>query len=119
LTQQPGVFEFLPIGEIKDLRSAGGAPEADLAPDVTEFVFEFSAEQVLGYLFGHYLNIYVYRAMLEFRASEESARMVAMKNATDNATGLIKDLTLAYNHLRQGNVTKELLEIAGGQQDND
>ena len=59
------------------------------------------------------------RAMLEFRASEESARMVAMKNATDNATGLIKDLTLAYNHLRQGNVTKELLEIAGGQQDND
>jgi F-type H+-transporting ATPase subunit gamma len=117
LTQLPGVFEFLPIGEIKDLRIAGVAPEADLVPDVTEFVFELSAEQVLGYLFGHYLNIYVYRAMLEFRASEESARMVAMKNATDNATGLIKDLTLAYNHLRQGNVTKELLEIAGGQQD--
>src|SRR5262249_44651486 len=101
LTQQPGVFEFLPIGEIKDLKLPGPPPETDLTPDVTEFVFEFSAEEVLGYLFGHYLNLYVYRAMLEFRASEESARMVAMKNATDNATGLIRDLTLHYNHLRQ------------------
>ena len=53
--------------------------------------------------------------MLEASASEQSARMVAMKNATDNATRLIGDLTLGYNHLRQGNITKELLEIAGGQ----
>jgi F-type H+-transporting ATPase subunit gamma len=119
LTQEPGVFEFLPIGEIKGLKIAGPPPDADLAPDVTEFLFEFSAEEVLGYLFGHYLNIYVYRVMLDFKASEESARMVAMKNATDNATGLIKDLTLGYNHLRQGNITKELLEIAGGQLGND
>jgi F-type H+-transporting ATPase subunit gamma len=57
--------------------------------------------------------------MLEAKASEESARMVAMKSATDNATGLIRDLTLGYNHLRQGNITKEMLEIAGGQLDND
>jgi F-type H+-transporting ATPase subunit gamma len=119
LTQQPGVFEFLPIGEIKELKIAGAAAEADLTSDVTEFLFEFSAEEVLGYLFGHYLNIYVYRVMLEAKASEQSARMVAMKNATDNATGLIKDLTLGYNHLRQGNITKELLEIAGGQLGND
>ena len=57
--------------------------------------------------------------MLEAKASEQSARMVAMKNATDNANGLIKDLTLEYNKLRQGNITKELLEIAGGQLGND
>jgi F-type H+-transporting ATPase subunit gamma len=115
MTQEPGVFEFLPIGDIKQL----DMPGADVAPDVTEFLFEFSAADVLGYLFGHYLNIYVYRAMLEAKASEHSARMVAMKNATDNATGLIRDLTLGYNHLRQGNITKEMLEIAGGQLDNE
>jgi len=118
MTQEPGVLEFLPIGEIKELKVTGAA-SADGAPEVTEFLFEFSAGEVLGYLFEHYLNIYVYRAMLEAKASEQSARMVAMKNATDNATGLIRDLTLGYNHLRQGNITKEMLEIAGGQLDND
>ena len=119
MTQDASVFDFLPIGDIKQLDVAGAAREADVARDVPEFLFEFSAGEVLGYLFGHYLNIYVYRVMLEAKASEESARMVAMKSATDNATGLIRDLTLGYNHLRQGNITKEMLEIAGGQLDND
>ena len=63
----------------------------------------------------HYLNIFIYQVLLEAKASEQSARMVAMKNATDNAKQLIKDLTLEYNKLRQANITKELLEIAGGQ----
>src|SRR5262250_2888737 len=115
LTQQAGVFEFLPIGEIKALKIPGAQSDSDIDAGVTQFLFESSAEQVLGYLFGHYLNIYVYFVMLEASASEQSARMVAMKNATDNATRLIGDLTLGYNHLRQGNITKELLEIAGGQ----
>ena len=53
--------------------------------------------------------------LLNAKASEQSARMVSMKNATDSAEKLIKDLTLEYNKLRQGNITKELLEIAGGQ----
>ena len=119
LTQEPVVFEYLPIGEIKRLKIPGAELEADRAADVTEFLFEFSAADVLGYLFGHYLNIYVYQVMLEAKASEQSARMVAMKNATDNATGLIRDLSLHYNHLRQGNITKELLEIAGGQLGNE
>ena len=74
---------------------------------------------MLEYLFGHYLNIYMYRVMLEAKASEQSARRVAMKNATDNAVDLINDLTLAYNNLRQGNITKELLEIQGGQLGNE
>jgi F-type H+-transporting ATPase subunit gamma len=118
LTQQAGVVEYLPIGEIKGLKIPGAESETDLASDSREFVFEFSAGEVLSYLFGHYLNIYIYRVMLEAKASEQSARMVAMQNATDNASGLIKDLTLEYNNLRQGNITKELLEIAGGQSDN-
>ena len=53
--------------------------------------------------------------LLNAKASEQSARMVSMKNATDSAEALIDDLTLEYNKLRQGNITKELLEIAGGQ----
>jgi F-type H+-transporting ATPase subunit gamma len=115
LSQRPMVVEFLPIGEIKGLKLPGLDSEEELAAGPPEFLFEPNAEGVLGYLFGHYLNIYIFRVMLEAKASEQSARMVAMKNATDNATHLISDLTLSYNHLRQGNITKELLEIAGGQ----
>ena len=110
LTQKPGIVPFLPIGEIQGI---GGA-ETDVDED-TEVLFEPSAEFVLAYLLGHYLNIFIYRALLEAKASEQSARMVAMTNATDNATALIKDLSLEYNKLRQGNITQELLEIAGGQ----
>jgi len=61
------------------------------------------------------LNIVLYQVLLNAKASEQSARMVSMKNATDNADDLIKDLTLEYNKLRQGTITKELLDIAGGQ----
>ena len=101
------------------MKIPGAESEADLAADTTEVVFEPSPEAVLSYLFGQYLNIFIYLVMLESKASEQSARMVSMKNATDNASGLIKHLTLEYNKLRQGNITKELLEIAGGQLGND
>ncbi len=119
LTQTAVTVQFLPIGEIKELKIPGAEGEAGSSADTTEYIFEPSAEAVLSFLFGGYLNIFMYRALLEAKASEQSARMVAMKNATDNADGLIKDLTLEYNKLRQGNITKELLEIAGGQLGND
>jgi F-type H+-transporting ATPase subunit gamma len=119
LSQKAGVVEFLPIGEIKGLKIPGAESEADLTSDTTDLLFEPGPEEVLSYLFGHYLNIFIYRVLLEAKASEQSARMVGMKNATDSATGLTKDLTLEYNKLRQGNITKELLEIAGGQLGND
>jgi F-type H+-transporting ATPase subunit gamma len=119
MTQEPVVVDYLPIGEIKGLKIPGVESEADVAGDARKFIFELSAASVLEYLFGHYLNIYIYFVLLEAKASEQSARMVAMKGATDNAAGLIKDLTLHYNNLRQGNITKELLEIAGGQLGND
>jgi F-type H+-transporting ATPase subunit gamma len=115
LSQQSSLVEFLPIGEIKGLHIQGAESEEDLARDDTEILFEPSPEALLSYLLGHYLNIYLYRVLLEAKASEQSARMVAMTNATDNAAALIKDLSLEYNKLRQGNITNELLEIAGGQ----
>jgi F-type H+-transporting ATPase subunit gamma len=112
LTQHPLCLDFLPVGEVK----VPGVQSADtLAGDAGEVVFEPSPEAVLGYLLAHYVDIYMYQVLLNAKASEQSARMVSMKNATENAEGLIKDLTLEYNKLRQGNITKELLEIAGGQ----
>ena len=79
------------------------------------YLFEPGAENVLSALLPHYLNFQVYQILLEAKASEQSSRMVAMKNATDNAKQLIKDLTLEYNKLRQANITKELLEITTAQ----
>jgi F-type H+-transporting ATPase subunit gamma len=115
LTQHPLCLEFLPVGEVKALKIPGVRPEEELAADTTEAVFEPSPEAVLGYMLSHYLDIGVYQVLLNAKASEQSARMVSMKNASDNAETLIKDLSLEYNKLRQGNITNELLEIAGGQ----
>src|SRR5262245_58030494 len=115
LTQQAVTIEYLPVGEIKGLKVPGAESEEVLAADTTEIVFEPSPEAILSYLIGHYLNIYLYYILLNAKASEQSARMVSMKSATDAADDLIKALTLEYNKLRQGNITKELLEIAGGQ----
>jgi F-type H+-transporting ATPase subunit gamma len=114
LNQHPLSLEFLPVGEIKGIEIPGAEP-AEEPRLLKEILFEPSAESFLGYLLGHYLNIYIYQVLLNAKASEQSARMVSMKNATDNAEGLIQDLTLEYNKLRQGNITRELLEIAGGQ----
>jgi F-type H+-transporting ATPase subunit gamma len=114
LTQEPVIIEYLPAGEIKSLRVPGVEPIDAHATD-DEIVFEPGAEEVLGYLLGIYLNVYLYYVLLHAKASEQSARMVSMKNATDSAADLIKELKLEYNKLRQGNITKELLEIAGGQ----
>jgi F-type H+-transporting ATPase subunit gamma len=119
MSQQAFDVVFLPIGEIKGLKIPGAESEAELESDTAQVVFEPSPHAVLSYLFGHYLNIFVYRVLLEARASEQSARMVAMTNASDNAAGLIRHLTLEYNKLRQGTITQELLEIVGGQLGND
>ncbi len=115
LTQEAVTIEYLPVGEITGVQGPGTELEAALAADTAEIVFEPSAEFVLGYLLGHYLNIYIFHILLNAKASEQSARMVSMKNATDSADSLIKELKLEYNKLRQGNITRELLEIAGGQ----
>lgn len=114
LTQIPVFLEFLPIGEITALELPSTKPPEQSSPDDTEFKFEPSPEFVMDFLLTRYLNIYIYEVLVHAKASEQSARMVSMKNATDNAEQLIKDLTLEYNKLRQGNITKEMLEIAGG-----
>jgi len=79
-----------------------------------DFIYEPSPEVVLAGLLPRFVEMQIYHAILESIASEQSARMVAMRNATDNAKELIDDLTLMYNKARQESITKELLDITGG-----
>jgi len=117
LTQQPETISFLPIGRLAAVTTGVNAPAQELAagPRTDVFEFEPDEETVLGELLPHSLNFQMHQILLETKASEQSARMVAMKNATDNAKQIIKDLTLEYNKLRQANITKELLEITTAQ----
>ena len=117
LTQKPEQRQLLPIGELKALDAdlSGEGAGTELGKATREYLFEPAATTVLGNLLPHYLNYQVFQFLQEAKASEQSARMVAMKNATDNAKQIIKDLTLEYNKLRQANITKELLEITTAQ----
>ena len=118
LRQEPKVVTLLPLqrqreGEEQAFEEIGGgfsmaAHQND--PD-RDFEFEPSPAEVIATILPLYLNYEVFQAHLESRASEHSARMVAMKSATDNANKFIKELTLEYNKLRQGAITSELLEI--------
>lgn len=103
VTQRPTVFKLLPIE----------APE-EAATHGVDYIYEPSREAVLAQLLPRYIERQVYGAILEAGASEQSARMVAMRNATDNANELMRDLTLVYNKARQESITSELLDIVGG-----
>lgn len=117
LTQIPSAHEILPITAFH----MGGKPVAAEETESSEedamasFKFEPSPDAVLGALLPFYVGNELYAMILNARASEQSARMVAMKNATDNANSLIKDLTLEYNKIRQAAITTEILEISTAQ----
>ena len=117
INQKPTITTILPVTsfELSDLEGEQGSKKVEAAVNTTDYVFEPSASAVLEGLVPHYVHFAVYQMVLESRASEHSARMVAMKNATDNAKQLIKDLTLQYNKVRQAAITTELLEITTAQ----
>ena len=120
LVQVPTVMALLPLTSVKDvivdLRSDAGlaATAAALATD-SQMLFEPDAASVLESLLPLYVNREVFQHALDAKASEHSARMVAMKTAKDNATKLLGDLTLEYNKARQAGITQEILEIAAAQ----
>ena len=89
-------------------------PPQDADVKAVDYIYEPGAARVLEHLMPRYVEIQVYRAVLELAASEQSARMVAMRNATDAAQELIQELTLLRNKVRQEQITKELLDITGG-----
>jgi len=118
MVQKPTITAILPVTsfELSELEGEQtGSEKIEADENNLEYSFEPSAVGVLEGLIPHYINFAVYQMVLESRASEHSARMVAMKSATDNAKQLIKDLTLEYNKIRQAAITTELLEITTAQ----
>jgi F-type H+-transporting ATPase subunit gamma len=103
LVQRPTIKRLLPID-----------PPHEPAERMVDYTYEPSQEEVLRELLPRFVEVQLYQAVLEAIASEHSARMVAMRNATDNAKELQRDLTLSYNKTRQANITKEVSEIASG-----
>jgi F-type H+-transporting ATPase subunit gamma len=115
LSQRPEAQVLLPSGSVESKR-ARLQPEAKAAAkpatEQLDYLFEPNAAELLDRLLQYLLDFEVGQLLLEAKASEHSARMVAMKSATDNAQQLIKDLTLEYNKMRQASITTELLEIS-------
>jgi F-type H+-transporting ATPase subunit gamma len=105
LVQRTASYRLLPIVPNDD---------ADEGIPGRQFIFEPDAATVLSQLLPRYVATRLFQAVLELTASEQSARMVAMRSATDNAQELIDDLTLTYNKVRQSNITREMIEIATG-----
>jgi len=103
LVQRPAIKRLLPV-----------EPPNEAIEKQVDYTYEPSQEEVLRDLLPRFVEVQLYQAILESIASEHSARMVAMRNATDNAKDLTRDLTLSYNKTRQANITKEVSEIASG-----
>ena len=112
LRQLPTVEKLLPIEPAK-VAAAEDEEARELAGPV-EYLTEPSAEEILVQLLPKYVNVRVYRALLETATSEHAARLTAMDNASKNCEEMIENLTLAYNKARQASITAELMDIVGG-----
>jgi F-type H+-transporting ATPase subunit gamma len=104
MSQTPVLEQLLPLPETED----------DEIRDIWDYIYEPDAEALLDTVLVRYIEADVYHAVLENLASEHAARMIAMKNATDNAGDLIDELTLVFNKARQAAITQEISEIVGG-----
>ena len=104
MTQQPRVQQLIPLSVEKD----------SSANSQWDYIYEPEAKSLLDGLMTRYIESLVYQAVVENNACEQAAKMIAMKNATDNAGDLIKELELLYNNVRQAAITQELSEIVGG-----
>ena len=117
LVQEPVIQSLLPIVGLEEVldqlkKRVADLPSLEARNDSREMTFEPSVESVLSELPGLYVKVIIHQLLLESRAAEHCARMVAMKAATDNASTLVDDLTLDYNKARQAAITQEILEIA-------
>jgi F-type H+-transporting ATPase subunit gamma len=116
LKQEPEIIPLLPLNNLDDmlqkLHARFGSIEDEKVKDSREILFESDRDEILSEIASLYVKQEVQQLILESQASEHSARMVAMKTATDNAGNLIDDLTLQYNRARQAAITQEILEIS-------
>lgn len=117
LAQRPTVLPWLPLTTHEDARRVAGEFVKDVprvSEGATSYEYEPNAAAVLDEIVPRFTELQLYQALLEAQASEHAARMSAMRNATDNATQLVADLTLEYNKARQASITAEILDIVGG-----
>ena len=118
ISQQTRIRQILPISKIDIEKQIAEmdvvAKEYGLEEPKVEYKVEPSPEEVLNHIFPRLIEMQLFHAILESRASEESARMMAMRNATDAASEMAADLTLTYNQIRQGRITQEIAEISAG-----
>jgi F-type H+-transporting ATPase subunit gamma len=115
LNQRPAIWQLLPLRPL----DAGPSPVSEYRGDLrltatTEYLYEPDPATILNTVLPRFTELQIYQAVLEALASEHSARMVAMRNATENANELLTDLTLTFNRARQESITKEMLDIVGG-----
>ena len=104
MTQDPTIVQMLPLPPSEDTEMG----------EIWDYIYEPDAQTLLDEVSLRYIEALIYQAVLENLASEHAARMLAMKNATDNAGDLIDELKLAYNKARQAAITQEISEIVGG-----
>jgi len=109
MNQQPVLTQLLPIVPPDGMAPAEGEQRVR-----AEYLYEPDPASVLAQLLPSYVDVQVYQAVLETKASEHSARMITMRNATENALDLVKDLTLSLNKARQASITREIAEISAG-----
>ena len=105
MTQQPNVEQLIPLAPIE---------QDEPNPAQWDYIYEPEAKELLDGLLTRYIESLIYQSVIENNACEQAAKMIAMKNATDNAGDLIKELELLYNNVRQAAITQELSEIVGG-----
>jgi len=122
LSQKPRILQLLPLepekqdeylGEVESAKQKGST-KSEAHAEKFEYLFEPSAEEVLSAMLPRLIEVKIYQAILESDASEHSARMMAMQNASLAASDMIDSLTLAYNQARQAAITTELADISGG-----
>ena len=104
MTQRPAIKQLLPLPPL----------EAEEFSHRWDYLYEPDARELIEGLAGRYIESLVYQAVVENTACEQAARMIAMKNATDNAEEIVSELTLLYNNARQASITQEISEIVGG-----
>jgi F-type H+-transporting ATPase subunit gamma len=110
--QSPTVKKLLPL-EVADREGLVGEIEQQPGP-VAAYEFEPDQREILDEMIPRFTALQIYQAMLESQASEHAARMIAMRNATDNARELVGALEIAYNKVRQQAITNDILDIVGG-----
>ncbi|MCE3027938.1 MULTISPECIES: F0F1 ATP synthase subunit gamma [Salinicola] len=114
MSQKPVVRQLLPLEAVEDDTQGDEQPSPGTNQGNWDYLYEPDAKTLLDHLLVRYVESQVYQAVVENAACEQAARMIAMKNATDNAGNLIDDLQLVYNKARQAAITQEISEIVGG-----